>query len=89
MGCAMSLVALGIGYLVLLNANKEKEGLKLLGQAIGIIILVGALMTAVCAATKCMKGGACGMGEKKMCHTSASGAPMCPVSGKSTEAEEK
>ncbi len=79
MGCAMSLVALGVGYLVLLSANKEKEGLKLLGQAIGILIMVAALMTAVCAASKCMKSGSCSMGK----------APMCPVSGKLAEAEVK
>lgn len=89
MGCAMSLIALGVGYLVLLNANKEKEGLKLLGQAIGIIIMVAALMTAICVAKSCMKGGSCGMSEKKMCHMTSGGAPMCPVSGKSVEAVEK
>ena len=77
MGCAMGLVALGVGYLVLLYANKEKEGLKILGQAIGILIMVAALLSSLCAMTKCMKGGDCG---KSYSH--ASKAPMCPLTGK-------
>ncbi len=79
MGCAMSLVALGVGYLVLLSANKEKEGLKLLGQAIGIIIMIAAILSALCASSKCMKSSSCSMSK----------APMCPVSVKAPEAEAK
>ncbi len=83
MGCAIALVALGVGYLVLLQANKEKEGLKILGQAIGIIILIGAVMSSLCSVAKCMKGGH-GCADKKACSMMAKGA-MCPV-GKVAEA---
>ena len=81
MGCALALVALGVGYLVLLQANKEKEGLKLLGQAIAILIIIGAVLSSLCSAMKCAKGGGCPMHEKKMCAVSEKGA-MCPVTGK-------
>ena len=67
MHCAMGLIALGVGYLVLLQANKEKEGLKLLGQVIAVLIMIGALVSGICAA-KCKF-----LGEK---------APMCPMSAK-------
>ena len=68
MRCTTALIALGLGYVVLLQANKEKEGLKLLGQAIGILIMVGAIVTSLYAA-KCKMGGF-GKGG------------MCPFSGK-------
>ena len=73
MSCAMSLIALGAGYLVLLNANKEKEGLKLLGQALGILIMIAAVMSSLCMASRCMKGHGCPMSSK---------APMCAFSAK-------
>ena len=71
MSCAMGLIALGVGYLVLLSANREKEGVKLLGQVIGIIIMIAAVLSSLCVASKCMKRGECHMSK---------GAPMCPVS---------
>ena len=81
MGCALALVALGVGYIVLLQANKEKEGLKLLGQAIGILILIGAVLSALCSSMKCAKGGGACATDKKMCAVTDKGA-MCPVTGK-------
>ena len=80
MSCAMGLIALGVGYLVLLNANKEKEGLKLLGQVIGILIMIAAILSSLCAAGKCMKRGECSMGKDK--------APMCPISSHAKMADE-
>ena len=77
MSCAISLIALGVGYLVLLNANKEKEGLKLLGQAVGILIMIAAVLSCLCAA-KHRKGG-CPFSSK---------APMCPISAKSADASQ-
>ena len=72
MSCAMGLVALGVGYLVLLQANREKEGLKLLGQAIGILIMIGAVASSLCAVKgKCHDG-----------YSKSGKAPMCPFSGK-------
>ena len=73
MGCAMGLVALGVGYLVFLNANREKEGLKLLGQALGVFIMIVAVLSLLCSAAKCMKGG-------------YSKAPMCPLTAKAVDA---
>ena len=73
MHIAVSLVALGLGYLVYVGACKEKEGLKLLGQAIGIFVMIAALVTVACGAAKCayMKGkaygGGCPMAAKSMC----------------------
>ena len=66
MSCAMGLIALGVGYLVLLSANKEKEGVKLLGQVIGILIMIAAVLSSLCMASKCGRKGY--------------GAPMCPIS---------
>ena len=75
MSCALGLIALGVGYLVFLNANKEKEGLKLLGQVLGILIMIAAVLSSLCAA-KYMKGGSCPFSSR---------APMCPLSGKSVD----
>ena len=74
MSCAMGLVALGVGYLVLLQANREKEGLKMLGQAIAILIMIGAVASAVCDSKHKMS---------KHCSMSG-GAPMCPFSAKAS-----
>ena len=76
MHCAIALVALGVGYLVYLQASKEKEGLKLLGQVIGIVIMIGALLSSVCAA-KCKMMDGDGHREHK--------APMCPMSMKAMD----
>ena len=68
MSCAVSLVALSLGYLVYLHASKEKEGVKLLGQVIGLVVMIGAVMSMFCAA-KYMKRDGCPFSGK---------APMCP-----------
>ena len=70
MSCALALIALGVGYMVVLSANKEKEGFKLLGQVIGILIMVGSVLSSICAA-KCSHDGSCPMMSKS--------APMCPI----------
>ena len=70
MSCGVGLIALGVGYLVLLSAYKEKEGLRLLGQVIGILIMIGAVASVMCAAKH--KMDSCGKGK----------APMCPFSAK-------
>ena len=72
MSCGVGLIALGVGYLVFSNAMKEKEGLKLLGQVIGILIMIGAIVSSLCIAKCKMMGGACPMSGKAM---------MCPVGG--------
>ena len=85
MSCAMGLIAMGVGYLVILNANREKEGLKLLGQVIGILIMIGAVLSSVCAASKCGRGGY----SKGGCPTMSKGAPMCPISHAKEAAEQQ
>ena len=84
MSCAMGLIALGVGYLVLLSANKEKEGIRLLGQAIGILIMIGAVASSICGASKCSHHGY-GKGD---CDMMSKGAPMCPI-GHAKEAVEQ
>jgi hypothetical protein len=66
MGCALGLIALAVGYFVLVQANKERGGLKTLGQVLGVVIMVAAIFSGFCAA-KCKWDG------KGM---------MCPFSGK-------
>ena len=81
MSCAVGLIALGVGYLVYLQAVKEKEGLKLLGQVIGIFVMIAAVLSMFCMA-KQMKDRCDGGG--KNCPMMASKAPMCPL-GESKE----
>ncbi len=81
MSCAMGLIALGVGYLVFLSASREKEGLKLLGQVIGITVMIAAVLSIVCASAKCMKKGDYSMG-KGSCPMVSKAAPMCPLSAK-------
>lgn len=73
MSLALCLIALALGYKVFLDASKEKEGLKLLGQIIGIVVMALALVSAVCASLKCMTKAGCPMVSK---------AYNCPVSAK-------
>ncbi len=85
MGCAIALVSLGIGYLVLTEANREKKNLKQLGQIIAVLIIVGSLGSAIVGAMKYVQGGGqCGMG--KYSGTYSKGM-MCSVSGKHKHAE--
>ena len=76
--CAVGLVALGVGYLVFLQASKEKEGLRLLGQVIGIVVMIGAVLSGICAAKCKMMGSG---------YSGSSGAPMCHMSAKMSQHE--
>ena len=78
MHCAVALIALGVGYLVFLHASKEKEGVKLLGQAIGILVMIASVLCLLCSASKCMKRDGCPFSGK---------APMCPMSSKMADKE--
>lgn len=81
---AVSLIALALGYQVYASALKEKEGLKLLGQIVGIFVMVAALFSAVCAIRcsieSCMIGSRCAL-MSKVCHEESEG--VYPVSSKS------
>lgn len=48
MGIALSLIALGVGYKVYLDASKETGSLKSLGRAIGIFIIIASLFGVAC-----------------------------------------
>ncbi len=72
MTIALSLIALALGYKVLTDASREKQlsFLRLLGLALGLIIVGMALCSTFCAAMKCMDS------------CSAMKKGYCPVSGK-------
>jgi len=71
-GCALGLIALGVGYLVFLNASKEKGNLRMAGRIIGAVIIVVSVLGAICAVKCKMGGGTCPMmGDKMMCPISA------------------
>ena len=80
MSCAVSLIALGLGYLVYLHASKEKEGVKLLGQVIGIFVMIASVLCLMGSAAKCARKDGCPFSGK---------APMCPMSAKMEHHEDK
>jgi hypothetical protein len=74
MSSGLNLVALGVGYIVYTTAAKEKEGVKFLGQGIGILIMIASVLCILCSSMAyCLKSKACGPGagcplmEKKQC----------------------
>ncbi len=70
MHVGITLVSLALGYVVLVSASKEKEGMKVLGQAIGILVILGSLAGFLCGVTmKCLKKGYC----------PSQGAMTCPM----------
>ncbi len=67
MSVALCLIALAVGYKVFVDALKEKKDLKFLGQAIGIFVMVAALLSSVCAVMKCAYKSGCPMMSKYSC----------------------
>ena len=65
MKLAVILIALGFGYKIFTDANREQGGTKTLGRMIGIVMMivsacVGGMMMGLCAkASLCHSGGAC------------------------------
>lgn len=53
MHCSISLIVLALGYLVLAQAYKEKGSLKVLGQAVGVIVVIGAIVSILFMSMKC------------------------------------
>ena len=85
MSIAVSLIALVLGYKIYVDASKEKEGLKFLGQSIGIFVMILAFAGTLCGISHkvCdMKSGysspmmqkSCPMMAKKTCSMSADSA---------------
>lgn len=54
MSISLCLIALALGYLVVLQASKEKEGLKVLGQAVGSIVMIVAFFGSLCCASQAL-----------------------------------
>ncbi len=48
MSVALCLIALSLGYLVFYQASHAKEGLKILGQTIGVIVMIISVLSAAC-----------------------------------------
>ena len=69
MGCAIGLIALGVGYMVFLSASKEQGSLRQVGRIIGAVIIVASIITGICTML-CKKGGCPMSGKAPMCHFS-------------------
>ena len=54
MKIAIALIALALGYKVFSEASKEKEGLKLLGQTVGIFVMILSLLLTLCGVSMMM-----------------------------------
>ena len=67
MSHATGLIALGMGYLVFLNASKEQGSLRLVGRVIGTVIIIVSILSGVCKAY-CKSGGCPFSGKASMCH---------------------
>lgn len=52
MSISLCLIALSLGYLVFNQASQAKEGLKIVGQTIGVIVMATSLLSAVCCMTQ-------------------------------------
>ncbi len=79
MSTALCLIALCLGYIVYVNAVREKEGLRILGQVIGIVVMLAAVGGFLCSTMHRMKrdyDGGCMMGQKMNCPLSAAKMDM-------------
>ena len=63
----IALIALGLGYLVFLQASKERKSLKSLGQIVGAVIMICAFASMLCSAAKCRKMAGCPFSKAPMC----------------------
>ena len=66
---ALNLIALGLGYLVFLEATKQEKSAKTFGRMVGVFIITAALGTilltfAQWSAANCLKKGGCPMSVK-------------------------
>jgi hypothetical protein len=79
MKIVLALIALVLGYKAFLDASKEKEGLKLLGQVIGIFVMGMALLAFICGLMKyCGVFGGYGKG---VCPYAKGPAAVCLMKG--------
>ena len=66
---AMNLIALAVGYLVFLEATKQKNSTKTFGRIVGVFVITASLGTILLALTQwsaanCMKKTGCPIGIK-------------------------
>jgi len=78
MTTALSLIALVLGYRALIAAYTQKDGLKILGQVVGIFVMIAAVL--VFLMRFCPVYGS-GYGAYKCAKTGYS-QPLCPLSKK-------
>jgi hypothetical protein len=76
MKIVLALIALVLGYKAFLDASKEKEGIKLLGQFIGIFVMVTAILAFACGVAKLFGGYGYGKG-----YCPFSKGIVCPLKG--------
>jgi hypothetical protein len=74
MSVALCLIALSLGYLVLYQASYAKEGLKILGQAIGVIVVIVSILSATCCLAQAVGDKWFGAGMVAGCPISGSGS---------------
>ena len=86
MHTAVALVALALGYKVFADAHKEKEGLKLLGQIIGIVVMIAAVLCMLCGAAKCLYKSQCSVMSHNGCPLAAA-KTTCPMGDMSESAK--
>ena len=87
MGIAICLIALALGYKVFTDACKEKEGLKILGQIIGIFVMIASVLCAACPHTWNYGHSSSCYGRSDCYGMRGSDCPMmkkstCPITGK-------
>ena len=74
MSIALCLVALSAGYLVFVAAVKEEDGLRFLGQTIGVAVMLIAILTSACCLWQGLGWKASAAGEKVSCSVSGPSA---------------
>ena len=78
MTTAVALIALSLGYKVFADAQKEKAGLKRLGEIVGAVVMIVAFICVLHGAAKCRGSFGCSMMSK----TATAGCPMMGMGSK-------
>ncbi|MBI3315956.1 MAG: hypothetical protein HYZ87_03160 [Candidatus Omnitrophica bacterium] len=88
MFAAVALIALALGYKVFTDAYREKDGLKILGQIVGVFVMVAALFGFICGISRCAtKGQYAKMGKANCAMMAKANCPMQNApSGSSSQA---
>ena len=73
------LISLSLGYFVFLYASKEKKDLKVLGRAVGIVVMLLSFMGTFCAMKSIVSKSSCGLMSKMGCNAPKS--EQCSMMG--------